>query len=140
MLRNKPPLRSAPLSQQAARQHTQRENRATVSNPTLRACLLCLLRLAAAAAGRRGVGQQVWRVLLSKVAAWREQWSTCLLNNRPASHELYSSPSAHHALNFLSAAVANACPCAAARRNHRMDSAVSFAIPIPYSNMVPQLT
>ena len=65
----------------------------------LRACLLCLLRLAAAAAGRRGVARQVWRVLQSKVAVWREQWGACLPNNRLASHELHSSPSAHHALN-----------------------------------------
>ena len=91
----------APLSQQAARQRTQQENRATAtaSNPTLRACLLCLLRLAAAAAGRRGVARQVWRVLQSKVAVWREQWGACLPNNRLASHELHSSPSAHHTLN-----------------------------------------
>lgn len=94
----------APLSQQAARQRTQQENRATAtaSNPTLRACLLntCLLQLAAAAAGR-GVARQVWRVLQSKVAVWREQWGACLPNNRLASHELHSSPSAHHALNRL---------------------------------------
>ena len=50
---------------------------------------------------RRGVARQVWRVLQSKVAVWREQWGACLPNNRLASHELHSSPSAHHALNRL---------------------------------------
>ena len=46
---------------------------------------------------------------------------------------------APHAPNRSNAAVANACPCAAARRYHRMASSWSCATPWPFSSMKPKL-
>jgi hypothetical protein len=49
--------------------------------------------------------------------------------------ELSTPPRALQTPNRFKAAVAYACPCAAARRYHRMASALSCATPRPYSNM-----
>jgi hypothetical protein len=46
---------------------------------------------------------------------------------------------AHHTPNRANAAVASASPCAAARRYHRTASALSFASPRPFANMLPKL-
>ena len=58
---------------------------------------------------------------------------------RAARRDLNTPPRALQTPNCFKAAVAFACPCAAARRYHRMASALSGATPRPSANMLPKL-
>ena len=65
-----------------------------------------------------------------------ESAAAAMLRNMPprdAKRRLQAAPS------LTNAAEAAACPCAAARRNHLMASALSCATPRPFSNMRPKL-